>query len=62
MKNVVITGLGVVSGFGFGKDNYWNGLINGNVAIKELTLFDNSEYKTRLAAQAPIELEKKSIF
>lgn len=51
MKRVVVTGLGVISPLGNTIDTYWNNIKNQTVAIKELTRFDNSDYKVKLAAQ-----------
>lgn len=35
-NRVMITGLGVVSGFGLGTDEFWQGISNGHCAIKKL--------------------------
>ena len=36
-KRVVVTGLGVVSSIGIGKDAFWDGLIKGKSGISEVT-------------------------
>jgi 3-oxoacyl-[acyl-carrier-protein] synthase II len=36
-KRVVVTGLGVVSAVGTGKDNFWHNLINGKSGVKRVT-------------------------
>lgn len=51
MKRVVVTGMGVISPLGNDIDTYWNNIKNQTVAIKELTRFDTSDYKVKLAAQ-----------
>lgn len=51
MKRVVVTGMGVISPLGNDIDTYWNNIKNQNMAIKELTRFDTSDYKVKLAAQ-----------
>jgi 3-oxoacyl-[acyl-carrier-protein] synthase II len=43
-RRVVITGLGVVSSIGIGKDEFWKNLIAGKSGISDITLFDTSEY------------------
>lgn len=61
MKNrrVVVTGVGIVSPNGIGKENCWKSMINGVSAVKRVTEFDVSMFNTRIAAQVsdfdPIE-------
>ncbi|MDB4349729.1 beta-ketoacyl-[acyl-carrier-protein] synthase family protein [Omnitrophica bacterium] len=43
-RRVVITGLGVVSSIGIGKDEFWKNLIAGKSGISEVTTFDTSKY------------------
>lgn len=52
MKNrVVVTGLGAVTPIGNNVEDFWNGLVAGNVGIGEITRFDTSDYKVKLAAE-----------
>ncbi|HPG38293.1 MAG TPA: beta-ketoacyl-ACP synthase II [bacterium] len=51
MKRVVVTGMGLVSPLGDTIDTYWNNLINGRNGISNITLFDTSDYKTKIAAE-----------
>lgn len=53
MRRVAVTGLGAVSAFGHGVDALDQGLRAGCSAIRPLTLFDTSRFRTRFAAQAP---------
>jgi 3-oxoacyl-[acyl-carrier-protein] synthase II len=47
MENrVVITGLGVISSIGIGKDEFWNSLISGNSGISPVASFDTSDHFT----------------
>ena len=48
---VVITGLGIVSAIGVGKDTFWNNLIKGKSGISEVTLFDTSNFSCHYAAE-----------
>lgn len=41
-SRVAITGLGVLSPIGSGKENFWNALINGEVGTSKITSFDTS--------------------
>jgi 3-oxoacyl-[acyl-carrier-protein] synthase II len=50
-KRVVITGLGVVSAIGNSLPEFWNSLINGKDGTKEITAFDPSLYRTKIAAE-----------
>lgn len=44
-KRVVITGIGIVSSIGIGKDGFWNNLIAGKSGISEVESFDTSKYE-----------------
>lgn len=50
-KRVVITGIGVVSPVGIGKDEFWNALVSGKNGIGPITHFDASEYTARIAGE-----------
>ncbi len=52
-RRVVITGLGVVSGFGVGVGALWSALNEGRTCLGPITRFDPSGFATRLAAQLP---------
>lgn len=51
LNRVVVTGLGVVSPVGIGKDNYKKSLFRGLSGVERITLFDTSQYTTRIAAE-----------
>lgn len=44
-RRVVITGLGIISSIGTGKDEFWKNLIAGKSGIGEIELFDTSGYE-----------------
>lgn len=46
-KRVVITGLGVISSIGIGKDAFWDALLQGKSGISPITSFDTTNYFTR---------------
>jgi 3-oxoacyl-[acyl-carrier-protein] synthase II len=61
-RRVLITGLGVVSPFGNGRDVFWDGLTNGRSGARRLTEFDTTNLPTQFAAPVPLsdgELGKK---
>jgi 3-oxoacyl-[acyl-carrier-protein] synthase II len=43
-ERVVISGLGVISSIGIGKDEFWRNLIAGKTGISKITSFDTSQY------------------
>ncbi|MGM9521209.1 MAG: beta-ketoacyl-ACP synthase II [Oscillospiraceae bacterium] len=51
MRRVVVTGMGVISPVGNTVDAFWTNLISGVCGIGPITLFDASEYKSKLAAE-----------
>jgi 3-oxoacyl-[acyl-carrier-protein] synthase II len=51
-KRAVVTGVGVISSIGIGKEAFINGLRNGLSGIKPITYFDASEYRVGKAAIA----------
>ena len=50
-KSVVITGLGTINPIGNDVHSTWAGIENGKCGIDEITLFDNSNLKTKLVAE-----------
>lgn len=51
MKRVVVSGMGIVSALGNDIDTFWNNIKSGTIAIDEITSFDTSEFKVKLAAE-----------
>ena len=51
MKRVVVTGMGIISPIGNTVEAFWEGLKQKKVGIGELTRFDTSDYKVKLAAE-----------
>jgi 3-oxoacyl-[acyl-carrier-protein] synthase II len=50
---VVITGLGIVSSIGVGKEAFWENCLQGTSGIKPIRGFDVKSYRSRLGAQIP---------
>ncbi len=61
MRRVVITGLGAVSPIGNDVETLWNGILNNECGIDEITLFDTTEFKAKLAAEVK-DLDMESYF
>jgi 3-oxoacyl-[acyl-carrier-protein] synthase II len=52
MEAVVITGVGVISPLGAGKDEFWRGLIEGRSGIEEIAAFDTAPFRSKKAGLA----------
>ncbi|HEY7473964.1 MAG TPA: beta-ketoacyl-[acyl-carrier-protein] synthase family protein [Vicinamibacterales bacterium] len=52
--SVAITGIGVVSPFGVGRECFWNGLRAGRSAVRAITDFDASMFACGVAAPVPL--------
>lgn len=50
-NRVVITGMGVVSPIGNDVETFWNSLKENKRGFGEITYFDTTDYKVKLAAQ-----------
>lgn len=50
-KRIIVTGLGVVSSIGIGKDAFWDGLIQGKSGISKVSSFDTSNYFSHLGGE-----------
>ncbi len=48
---VVVTGLGVISSVGIGKDEFWKSIINGKSGISKVTSFDTQEFRCHLGGE-----------
>jgi 3-oxoacyl-[acyl-carrier-protein] synthase II len=50
-RRVVITGIGAITPIGIGVEGLWDGLRRGTSAVRGITRFDPSPFRTRIAAQ-----------
>ena len=51
MTRVVVTGIGVVTPIGSGRETFWNGLLGGVSGIRRVTSFDTSAYRVHNGAE-----------
>ena len=51
MRRVVITGIGLVTPLGTGKEKAWTNLLNGECGIDTITQFDSSQHPVHIAAE-----------
>lgn len=52
-RRVVITGMGCVTPLGIGRQNFWDGLINGRSGVRKIQAFDVSNSPVQIAAEVP---------
>ncbi|MFH1564066.1 MAG: beta-ketoacyl-ACP synthase II [Nitrospirota bacterium] len=50
-RRCVITGIGVITPIGIGKENFWKALCEGKSGISRITSFDTSELNTKIAGE-----------
>lgn len=50
-NKVVVTGIGIVSSIGIGKDLFWENLTKGKSGISEIDLFDTSKFNRHFGGQ-----------
>lgn len=50
-RRVVVTGMGAITPIGNDVEHFWNGLKEKKVGIGEITQFDTTDYKAKLAAE-----------
>jgi len=53
MRRVAITGMGLVTPIGIGRDAVWASLREARSAVKTITRFDPSPFRSRIAAEIP---------
>jgi 3-oxoacyl-[acyl-carrier-protein] synthase II len=51
MRRVVITGIGVISPVGTGKNTFWNALLAGESGIGPVTTFDSTNFAAHIGAE-----------
>jgi 3-oxoacyl-[acyl-carrier-protein] synthase II len=66
MERVVVTGIGLVTPVGIGKDEPWRALLNGESGVDTIKLFDPTPHRTKIAAEVknwdPLRfIEKKKL-
>jgi 3-oxoacyl-[acyl-carrier-protein] synthase II len=50
-KTIVITGIGVLSSIGIGREQYWEGLSTGRTGFSTISLFDTSGFDVSIAGE-----------
>lgn len=65
-KKILITGIGIVSPVGIGKENFWNAIVCGKSGIDKISSFDTTDFECKIAGEVkdfdPLQyIDKKSI-
>ena len=55
MSRAVITGFGVVSAFGVGREPFFDGLVRGETAVGHIRSFDASALPSNVAGEVPVQ-------
>lgn len=50
-RDVVVTGLGVISPYGRGRQRYWQGIAEGQCAIQAIRLFPTDGFRSRIGSE-----------
>lgn len=50
-RRIVVTGIGVISSIGIGKDAFWKNLVKGVSGISEITTFDTAKHSTHVGGE-----------
>ncbi len=50
-RRVAVTGVGVVTPIGIGKEAFWNALLEGRSGVRRIESFDPSPFPTQIAAE-----------
>src|SRR5215467_4817334 len=58
-RDVVITGLGVVSPIGIGREAFWSSLCAGRSGVRQVTRFDTSAFPVHIGAEV-IDFDPKA--
>ena len=56
MRRVVVTGMGAITPIGLSVDEFWNSVKENTVGIDNITRFDTTDYKVKLAAEVILML------
>ena len=51
MRRVVVTGMGAITPIGLNVEEYWNGIKEGKTGFAEITYFDTTDFKVKVAAE-----------
>ena len=62
MRRVVVTGMGLVTPLGCGKNANWENLIHGKSGAVKISKFNPSEFKCKVACEVPTDPNEENSF
>ena len=51
VRRIVVTGIGIVTPIGIGVNSFWEAALTGTCGVKQISNFDASKYKSKIAAE-----------
>jgi 3-oxoacyl-[acyl-carrier-protein] synthase II len=51
MRRAVVTGIGLVTPIGMGKEQFWESLVQGKSSVDKITKFDVSDFKCQIGSE-----------
>ncbi|MEV4893292.1 beta-ketoacyl-[acyl-carrier-protein] synthase family protein [Nonomuraea sp. NPDC055795] len=54
-RRVAVTGLGVIAPGGVGREEFWNRIVDGKPAVRRITAFDPSPFRSQIAAEVDFD-------
>ena len=57
-RRVVVTGIGAVTAIGHGRQGLWQGVLRAESAIRHVTRFDPSPYRSHMAAEIDLKIDE----
>ncbi len=61
-KKIVVTGIGIVSSIGTGRETFWNNLLDGRSGISSVTSFDTADYPSSFGSEIKNFQAEKHVF
>ncbi|WP_084963796.1 beta-ketoacyl-[acyl-carrier-protein] synthase family protein [Thermoactinospora rubra] len=55
MRRAVVTGVGVIAPGGVGREEFWGRIVDGKPAIRRISVFDPSRFRSQIAAEVDFD-------
>ncbi|GAA2776286.1 beta-ketoacyl-[acyl-carrier-protein] synthase family protein [Nonomuraea dietziae] len=55
MRRAVVTGIGVLAPGGVGREEFWSRIVDGKPAVRRITTFDPSPFRSQIAAEVDFD-------
>ncbi|MFE9019446.1 beta-ketoacyl-[acyl-carrier-protein] synthase family protein [Streptomyces sp. NPDC007808] len=60
-RRAVVTGIGVIAPGGVGREEFWDRVVSGKSAIRTITSFDPSPFRSRIAAECDFDPAERGL-